>query len=289
MPDNKKIRSKSAWNPENVFTGTAWYYARYRPSYPDEVIALFREKFGLNRKSRVLDLGCGTGQIALKLAPHVSEVIALDPQEEMLHEGKSAATYRGIYNITWLKGESGSLPHLAAQIGEINLNVIARAFHWMDKEQTLKDLFRITVTGGGVAIISDSGPYDGEMLLWKEAIQQTVKKWLGPERKAGTDGTYTHPVKRFETFLEESEFRNYELASFRQERVWSLDDIIGYMYSSSLASPPVLGDKKASFEADLREKLLKIEPSGRFKEPAITNIMMVWKNYPDRKRGSKYG
>jgi ubiquinone/menaquinone biosynthesis C-methylase UbiE len=277
MPDNKKIRAKPAWNPDNIFTGTAWFYQRYRPGYPDEVFSLLRDKFGLNEDSKVLDLGCGTGQVALNLAPYVSEIIALDPQEEMLQEGKAAAKSSDISNITWLKGESGRLPDMAAKIGKINLTVIARAFHWMDKEQTLKDLYKITFSGGGVAIIADGGPTDGEMLPWKETIQQTVKKWLGEERKAGTEGTYSHPKKRFEAFLKDSKFSKYEEVSYAIERNWSLDEIIGYMYSTSLASPPVLGDKKDAFEADLRERLLEIEPAGRFREPVKTNIMMVWK------------
>jgi ubiquinone/menaquinone biosynthesis C-methylase UbiE len=278
MPDNKKIQAKPAWNPDNIFTGTAWFYQRYRPGYPDEVFSLLRHKFGLNEDSKVLDLGCGTGQVALKLAPYVSEIIALDPQEEMLKEGKSVAASRGISNITWIKGESSKLSGMTKQIRKVNLTVIARAFHWMDKEQTLKDLFRITAPGGGVAVITDSELIEDEtMLPWKETIQQTVKKWLGEERKAGTEGTYSHPKKRFEAFLKDSKFSKYEEASYAIERNWSLDEIIGYMYSTSLASPPVLGDKKESFEADLREKLIEIETAGRFREPVTISIMMVWK------------
>jgi ubiquinone/menaquinone biosynthesis C-methylase UbiE len=175
MPDNKEIRSKPTWNPENVFTGTAWYYARFRPPYPDEVIHLLVEKFGLDKKSRVLDLGCGTGQIALKLAPYIAEVIAVDPQAEMLEEGEAAAKSGGISNIIWLKGESASLTRMATQIGNVHLTVVARALHWMDREQTLADLFRITLPGGGVAVISDDGPMDaGASIPWKVTVIQTV-------------------------------------------------------------------------------------------------------------------
>ena len=44
-----------------LFAETAWYYARYRPGYPkiffDEVI----ERFHLDGRGRLLDVGCGTG------------------------------------------------------------------------------------------------------------------------------------------------------------------------------------------------------------------------------------
>jgi len=184
MPATENENTRTTWNPKNVFTGTAWFYARYRPDYPDDVIDLLREEFKLSKKSRVLDLGCGTGQVALKIAPHVSEVIAVDPQKDMLKEGQELADAKRIANIKWMLGESGDMPCLSAHIGEINLTVIARAFHWMDREQILKDLYSITQADGGVAIIQDSGPRDGPTLLWKEIIDRTVKHWVGRTKKS---------------------------------------------------------------------------------------------------------
>lgn len=280
MSVNGQDRFEPTWKPDNLFAATAWYYSRYRPGYPEKIFSLLREKFKLTRDSRVLDLGCGTGQIALGLAKHVSEVLAVDPLEEMLNEGKLAALAGGIANITWLRGESDALAEMAAKTGNVNLTVIARAFHWMDREQTLRELFKITLPGGGVAVIADSGPTDGAELPWKEVIRQTVKKWLGNERKAGTKGTYTPPKKRFEVYMKESEFSSYEEVSYSITRSWTPDEIVGYMYSTSLASLAVLGDKKALFETDLRGRLRVIEPTGRFREPVTINVMMVWKGLP---------
>jgi hypothetical protein len=72
---------------------------------------------------------------------------------------------------------------MAAEIGEINLTVIANAFHWMNRKQTLKDLHRITKPGGGVAIVGDSGPWNGPKPPWKELMDQTVKHWLEMKEK----------------------------------------------------------------------------------------------------------
>jgi ubiquinone/menaquinone biosynthesis C-methylase UbiE len=266
------------WDTENLFAGTAYYYARYRPDYPERVMNLLVKKFNLNENSRVLDLGCGTGQIALRLAPYVSEVIAVDPMNEMLEEGKSLASQRKINDIKWLRSESTYLTKIASYVGEVDLTVIARAFHWMDREQTLRDLYQLTKIGGGLAIVLDVGPEsDLSSAPWKDIISDTVRYWLGDIRKAGTKGTYVHPQKRFELDLTESQFHNLESVEFKINRLWTIDQIVGYLYSTSSTSIPVLGDKKESFEADLRKRLLTYEPNRLFHEETITRVMMIRK------------
>jgi len=95
-------------------------------------------------------------------------------------------------------------------------------------------------------------------------------------RKAGTKGTYAHPQKRFEALLEESPFHYLEIISIKTNRAWTIDQIIGYLYSTSSSSLPVLGDKKERFEADLRRQLAALGTDS-FQEEVITNVMMVWK------------
>ncbi|MFC2069662.1 class I SAM-dependent methyltransferase [Chloroflexota bacterium] len=266
------------WETDNLFTGTAYYYARYRPDYPEQVIRLLMKKFNLNGNSKVLDLGCGTGQVALRLAPSVSEVVAIDPTNEMLEEGKALAARREIHNVKWLKSESTHLTKIASDVGTVDLTVIARAFHWMDREQTLRDLYQLTRTGGGLAILLDVGPEsDSSSAPWQSIISDTVISWLGDIRKAGTKGTYVHPQKRFESYLSESQFHNLESVEFETDRLWTIDQIVGYLYSTSSASIPVLGDKKESFEEDLRNRLSMYKPNGLFDEKTITRVIMVWK------------
>jgi 2-polyprenyl-3-methyl-5-hydroxy-6-metoxy-1,4-benzoquinol methylase len=76
------------WDPKTTFTGTAAFYSRYRPQYPPEAFAVLREKFRLTSSSRVLDLGCGPGHLALPLAAMVGRVYAVDPNEEMMAEAR---------------------------------------------------------------------------------------------------------------------------------------------------------------------------------------------------------
>ena len=51
---------------------------------------------------------------------------------------------------------------------------------------------------------------------------------------------------------------------FLVERIWTCDSIIGFMFSTSIASRRVLGNNAGNFEADLRAALLEYEPADRF-------------------------
>ena len=47
-----------------------------------------------------------------------------------------------------------------------------------------------------------------------------------------------------------------------------LEELTGYMYSTSLLNRAVLRDRSAEFERDLAGRLLKVEPAGQFSGPA---------------------
>jgi trans-aconitate methyltransferase len=77
-----------------LFAGTAWHYARYRPGYPQPFLNDLVERFHLDGTQRLLDLGCGTGQLTIPLAVHVAEAVGMDPEPEMLCPGRPTSTGR---------------------------------------------------------------------------------------------------------------------------------------------------------------------------------------------------
>ena len=89
-----------------LFTGTAWHYAQYRPGYPKPFFDSIVAQFALDGTDRLLDLGCGTGQLTLPLAEHVTEAVGMDPEPEMLTEAARQAQAARVTNVTWAQGSS---------------------------------------------------------------------------------------------------------------------------------------------------------------------------------------
>src|SRR6187397_157962 len=84
---------------ERPYKGAAAYYAQYRPPYPAGLAPLLRDAFHLDGTRRLLDLGCGPGPVAIRLAPLFEQVVAMDPEPDMLEEGARQAARAGVENI----------------------------------------------------------------------------------------------------------------------------------------------------------------------------------------------
>ncbi len=52
----------------DLYRGTASFYDRYRPPYPDALLEELTRRSGVSGTGRLLDIACGTGQISLPLA-----------------------------------------------------------------------------------------------------------------------------------------------------------------------------------------------------------------------------
>jgi ubiquinone/menaquinone biosynthesis C-methylase UbiE len=77
-------------------------YRRYRPPFPHSLLDDLLARAGVSPSDRLLDLACGTGRVALALAPAFAAVDAVDLEPAMIAEGEST----GIGNVTWHTGNA---------------------------------------------------------------------------------------------------------------------------------------------------------------------------------------
>jgi hypothetical protein len=63
----------------DLFLGAAQYYERYRVPYPQEVFDWIINEYRLDGRGRLLDGGCGTGQVALPLSRWFGESLRSTP------------------------------------------------------------------------------------------------------------------------------------------------------------------------------------------------------------------
>jgi SAM-dependent methyltransferase len=243
----------------DLYHGTAWYYARFRPRYPETLITLLRDTFDLDGRGRLLDLGSGPGPVALRLAHLFEQVLAMDPEPDMLAEGRAQAECAGVSNIEWLQGGSEDL---SAALGSFRLVTMGNSFHWMDRQLTLDALYDLVVEGGGIAVVGEGAPIPPPPpTVWRTAVNDVVRKYVG-NRPLPWDQVPHQTEELHETYINRSRFT--DLASYAEplDITWTIDSMIGNLYSMSFCSRRVLGDRLDAFERDLRAAILAVEPSG---------------------------
>lgn len=263
-------------NSDALFHGAAPFYARHRPGYPPEFFTELRQRFALNGSQDVLDLGCGTGQIAIPLAPAVATVYAVDPDQDMLVEGKRSAAETT--NIEWLPGDSSSLDSL--NLPPLDMVTMGKSFHWTDRPTLLSEL-DIRVRPGGAVVVVTAALHDAAAIPpWDDLVRPLREKYLGPRRSSGNDATYQRYQRCEETHfdvLARSPFHEVDVLRWQWSIERDVEAIIGLQFSFSYSNPAQFGSEQrcAAFADELRAALLGRYPTGTATEPLTIETLIA--------------
>jgi ubiquinone/menaquinone biosynthesis C-methylase UbiE len=105
----------------------------------DAVVA----RLAARRAKRVLDLGCGTGQLAARVRRELrgTRVVGCDFSTGMLHRARARDRIPG-----WVQGDACRLPFRDASFDAV---VSTEAFHWFpDRRKALAEIRRVLRPGG---------------------------------------------------------------------------------------------------------------------------------------------
>jgi SAM-dependent methyltransferase len=259
-------------NSHGLFAGTAPSYAEFRPPYPRDLLDLLVS--AEPGHGRLVDLGCGTGELARPLARAFDEVIAVDVEPGMISAGIARAGQEGIGNITWLTGKAETAP---LDPGSADLITIGAAFHWMDRQLILDRARAALVPGGALAVVGGNSPWTGKE-PWQKLIVSVMEEVIGPRRRAG-QGEFRRPAEPHEVVMARQGFSDVAQHDFLTPCTWTLGGILGYLRSTSFASRAVLGDKADQFDRILTDRLLALNSDGTYSEVLPFYALL---GHPDR-------
>jgi ubiquinone/menaquinone biosynthesis C-methylase UbiE len=243
------------------FRTTVAYYDRHRLDYPQRLLARMRDLAGLKPGDPVLDLGTGTGMLAVGFAKLGMAVTAMDPEPDMLAAAGERAEAAGVA----VDLAAGGSADLRPGMGPYRLVTMGRSFHWMDRTATLAMLDKIVAPGGGVALFHDAHPPVEENAWFRTlcAVQDKFGRRAAPhiaERRGGH--------RRYEPFLFASAFTQLDGLSVTIRQPLTVDDIVGRAFSMSVSSHEALGLRAEEFAATLNQALRELSPDGTFTEVA---------------------
>jgi len=249
----------------STFTGVSEYYRRYRPGIPEDLATLLVEQANRDAcATTLLDLGTGTGQVVEALHSCFSDIIAVDSDQEML-DAAEAYLRQLISADTALRCIHAKAEDFVPPPGwSASLVTISRAFHWMEQPLVLERLTAYVPREGVVAVFGDRSFWDADN-DWKKALRAVIQSFLGEQRRSGA-GVFVHHDRPYSDIMRESPFHRVEEFTIPVRRVWNVDSVLGYLYSTTFAAPWLFGGRVHEFEVAVRAALAAYSKDGLMEE-----------------------
>jgi SAM-dependent methyltransferase len=247
----------------NRFRAAASHYTAGRPPYPPRLIERVALLTGFDRTRRVLDLGCGPGQLARAFATRAAEVLAVDPEPEMLRLARQGAT--GL-PIRFLQASSYDL---GPMLGRFHLAVMGRSFHWMDRPETLRRLDTLIDPGGAVVLFGDCHP-DLPDNVWRPAWRAALANFRDPEREHHRAGWVRH-----EALLLDSAFNCLDVVAAIDRRHVPLAQLAERALSMSSINRGRSEEEMAAVAASVAEALAPFAVRGMITEIVESHALIA--------------
>jgi ubiquinone/menaquinone biosynthesis C-methylase UbiE len=231
---------------------------RHRPPYPEEtfdiLVSLIR-----STPRRVLDVGCGTGEIARPLAKRVDQVDALDASKAMIEAGKKQPD-----------GNNPNLRWVHSQMEDANLEpsysliTAGGSLHWLDWDVVFPYFRKILLPDSYLAIISsDTKP--GPWLVLSELTDDKYR----------TDNGF-QPYNLLEELVKHGSFRKVGEQKTKPVRfLQSINDFVESFHSRSMFVKEQMGAKRVAEFREAAEQILRRSYSSGMMEFKL-EVTVVW-------------
>lgn len=236
----------------DLFRGTAADYDRFRVGYPQTMLDDLLRRAGLTGDGVLLDVACGTGQIAFALVSAFREVWAVDQEPDMIAvvRDKAAAVGAGRIHAVVAAAEE------FAPVARFELVTVGNAFHRLRRDVVARNIFNWLDPGGHLALFWSGSPWQGDA-EWQGAFSKVLSRWEAAAGSGRVPAGWEEPRRRRpdQLVLAEAGFESLGEFRFSNGHRWTVDELIGFAYSTSFLSREALGESAADFEADMHGAL----------------------------------
>ncbi|VTT58485.1 unnamed protein product [Fusarium fujikuroi] len=133
-------------------------YDAHRPSYPPAAVASLLGRLGLEGQSghHILDLAAGTGKFTelLSARPEGYKIIAVEPLDSM----RNTLVAKKLSRVDVRAGTAAEMKDVGD--GWADGCIVAQAFHWFAREESLEEIHRVLKPGAKLGLIWNAEEYN---------------------------------------------------------------------------------------------------------------------------------
>jgi SAM-dependent methyltransferase len=161
-----------------VFNEVADSYDRHRPPYPDALIDRACEMAELAPGAKVLEIGCGTGQLTGSLLARGLRVTAVEPGERLIARARARLAGAGEAQFVNSRLEDARVTR-----GDYQAVFSASAIHWVDPDLSWRRTADALVDEGTLALVSYFGLDEPSSRDDQHALRAALAR-IAPEQVA---------------------------------------------------------------------------------------------------------
>lgn len=255
-----------------AFAGpTASHYRKYRRDVPGALLDPLVDRLGLDRDAVAVDLGAGTGQVAVPLAARVGAVLALEPEPDMLSQLRQRVDEENVRNLVCVLASDRDLATVLGTIGVCRLVTVANALHWMDAPAVFSAAHDGLAPGGGIAIITHGIPLWLADTEWAQAVNAYLGDWFG-RSPTGSCGTDEAALRERRDQLSGAGFEDVEVLEHRYQADVDTDYVLGHLHSA-LSEDVLPMSRRPEFEDGLRRALTPFADTPLCEDVPVTALV----------------
>ena len=239
------------------FSNRVENYVKYRPSYPKEILVLFRDEMNLQKDSIFADIGSGTGISSKLFLENGNTVFGVEPNKTMREAAQEFLKEFPKFQSIDGTAENTNLPDIS-----VDFVIAAQAFHWFDWEKTRVEFTRILRKNGFVA------------LIWNERELDTndfLREYENFLKKYGTDYEKVRHDQLDEKKLGDFFQKDFSVKTFQNSQTLDFAGLKGRMLSSSYM-PSETDSRFEPMAIELQRLFDKYSESGKIQLLYQTNI-----------------
>ncbi|MCB0630635.1 MAG: class I SAM-dependent methyltransferase [Saprospiraceae bacterium] len=161
---------------KQTFDQIAGDYDAVRPLYPDELCTYLAQTGNWQAETRILEIGCGTGQLTRNLSKYNFQIHAIDIGEQLVSLARKHCSghHRTTFTVT-------PFEEFQATPGSFDTILAATSFHWLDADLRFTKTAELLREGGQLFIINNVSKHREQEGSLRQALDRVYEKVIPPD------------------------------------------------------------------------------------------------------------